>query len=151
MPALISGTQALGEPRYPSLKGIMGARGKEIATLSLAEVKETGRHLGVTFNDVVLAVAAGGLRELSLRYDGHADRPLMATVPVSTDKSTERVTVNEIGGIMVSLPVHIDDPLERVGGKREEIVAGEEQRAVLAFLDDHDFRPLRQRPARRMS
>ena len=26
MPALISGTQALGEPRYPSLKGIMAAR-----------------------------------------------------------------------------------------------------------------------------
>jgi electron transfer flavoprotein beta subunit len=38
LPALISGTQALGEPRYPSLKGIMAARGKEIATLSLADV-----------------------------------------------------------------------------------------------------------------
>lgn len=38
MPALISGTQALGEPRYPSLKGIMGARSKEIATLSLADL-----------------------------------------------------------------------------------------------------------------
>lgn len=84
------------------------------ATLSLAEMKQTGKQLGVTFNDVVLAVAAGGLRELLLRYDSHADRPLMATVPVSTDKSTERVTGNEIGGIMVSLPVHIADPLERV-------------------------------------
>ena len=38
MPALISGTQALGEPRYPSLKGIMAARGKEIVTLSLADL-----------------------------------------------------------------------------------------------------------------
>ena len=38
MPALISGTQALGEPRYPSLKGIMAARAKEIATLSLADL-----------------------------------------------------------------------------------------------------------------
>jgi electron transfer flavoprotein beta subunit len=37
-PALISGTQALGEPRYPSLKGIMAARNKEIATLSLADL-----------------------------------------------------------------------------------------------------------------
>ncbi len=45
------------------------------ATLSLAEVKETAKKLGVTFNDVVLAVAAGGLRELLLRYDGRADRP----------------------------------------------------------------------------
>ncbi len=38
MPALISGTQALGEPRYPSLKGIMAARSKEIVTLSLADL-----------------------------------------------------------------------------------------------------------------
>jgi electron transfer flavoprotein beta subunit len=38
MPALISGTQALGEPRYPSLKGIMAARSKEITTLSLADL-----------------------------------------------------------------------------------------------------------------
>jgi electron transfer flavoprotein beta subunit len=38
MPALISGTQALGEPRYPSLKGIMAARSKEIRTLSLADL-----------------------------------------------------------------------------------------------------------------
>ena len=38
MPALISGTQALGEPRYPSLKGIMAARSKEIPTLSLADL-----------------------------------------------------------------------------------------------------------------
>ena len=84
------------------------------ATLSLAEVKETAKHLGVTFNDVVLAVAAGGLRELMLRYDGHADRPILATVPVSTDRSTERITGNEIGGMMVSLPVHMPDPMERV-------------------------------------
>ena len=84
------------------------------ATLSLAEVKETAKQLGVTFNDVVLAVAAGGLRELLLRYDGRADRPIIASVPVSTDKSAERITGNEIGGLTVSLPVHVDDPLERV-------------------------------------
>ena len=84
------------------------------ASLSLAEVKETAKHLGVTFNDIILATAAGGLRELLLRYDGRADRPLMASVPVSTDRSADRVTGNEIGGLSVSLPVHIDDPLERV-------------------------------------
>jgi electron transfer flavoprotein beta subunit len=38
MPAFISCTQALGEPRYPSLKGIMAARSKEIATRSLADL-----------------------------------------------------------------------------------------------------------------
>ncbi len=38
----------------------------------------------------------------------------MATVPISTDKSPDRITGNEISGMTVSLPVHIDDPLERV-------------------------------------
>jgi electron transfer flavoprotein beta subunit len=38
MPALIVCTQALGEPRYPSLKGIMAARSKEIVTKSLADL-----------------------------------------------------------------------------------------------------------------
>jgi diacylglycerol O-acyltransferase / wax synthase len=84
------------------------------ASLSLAEIKETAKHLGVTFNDIVLAMAAGGLRELLLRYDGRADRPILASVPVSTDRSADRVTGNEISGLAVSLPVHIDDPLERV-------------------------------------
>jgi len=38
MPALISGTQALGAPRYPSLKGIMAARSKEIVTRSASDL-----------------------------------------------------------------------------------------------------------------
>ena len=84
------------------------------ASLSLAEVKETAKHLGVTFNDIILAMAAGGLRELLLRYDGRADRPIFASVPVATDRSADRITGNEISGLAVSLPVHIDDPLERV-------------------------------------
>jgi diacylglycerol O-acyltransferase / wax synthase len=68
----------------------------------------------VTFNDIVVATAAGGLRELLLRYDGRADRPILATVPISADKSPDRITGNEIGGLTVSLPVHIDDPRERI-------------------------------------
>jgi electron transfer flavoprotein beta subunit len=38
MPAVVGCTQALGEPRYPTLKGIMGARSKEIVTRSLADL-----------------------------------------------------------------------------------------------------------------
>ena len=38
MPAVISCTQVLGEPRYPSLKGIMAARSKEITTRSVADL-----------------------------------------------------------------------------------------------------------------
>ena len=38
MPAVIACTQALGAPRYPSLKGIMAARSREIAARSLADM-----------------------------------------------------------------------------------------------------------------
>jgi electron transfer flavoprotein beta subunit len=38
MPAVVMGTQLLGEPRYPSLRGIMGARSKEILTRSIADL-----------------------------------------------------------------------------------------------------------------
>lgn len=38
MPALISCTQALGEPRYPSLKGIMAARSRTIETRGLSDL-----------------------------------------------------------------------------------------------------------------
>ncbi|MGC8633530.1 MAG: electron transfer flavoprotein subunit beta/FixA family protein [Candidatus Limnocylindrales bacterium] len=38
MPALVAGTQLLGEPRYPSLRGIMQARSREIAIWSLADL-----------------------------------------------------------------------------------------------------------------
>jgi electron transfer flavoprotein beta subunit len=37
-PALIGATQALGAPRYPTLKGIMGARSKEVAQKTLADL-----------------------------------------------------------------------------------------------------------------
>ncbi|WP_197499764.1 wax ester/triacylglycerol synthase family O-acyltransferase [Mycobacterium sp. E2989] len=82
------------------------------ATLPLADVKATAKALGITVNDAILAMAAGGLRTLLLAYDGTADRPLIASVPTATDKS-DRITGNEISGLMISLPVHIDDPAER--------------------------------------
>jgi diacylglycerol O-acyltransferase / wax synthase len=84
------------------------------ATLSLADAKETAKRLNVTFNDLVLATVAGALRDLLLRYDGRADRPLLSNVPVSTDKSADRISGNALSGLPVSLPVHVDDPIERV-------------------------------------
>jgi electron transfer flavoprotein beta subunit len=46
MPALIVGTQLLGEPRYPSLKGIMAARSKEVVTKSAADLGLDAGALG---------------------------------------------------------------------------------------------------------
>jgi WS/DGAT/MGAT family acyltransferase len=95
------------------------------ATLALADVKETGRRLGATINDMVLAMSTGALRTLLLRYDGEAD-PLLASVPVSFDFSPERISGNRFSGMLVALPVDLDDPLERVQTCHQNAIAAKE-------------------------
>src|SRR5436309_1689155 len=46
MPALVVATQALGEPRYPSLKGIMAARSKSLQTQTLADIEVSDGPVG---------------------------------------------------------------------------------------------------------
>jgi diacylglycerol O-acyltransferase / wax synthase len=101
------------------------------ATLDLAEVKAIGKQLGVTINDMVLAISAGALRALLLKYDGHADEPLLSGVPLSIDTSPERISGNAIGTIVISLPVHVADPLEWVRLARVGAMIGKENTALL--------------------
>ncbi|TQK29978.1 wax ester/triacylglycerol synthase family O-acyltransferase [Arthrobacter sp. SLBN-53] len=84
------------------------------ASLSLADVKSTGKHLGATINDMVLALASGALRKLQLQYDGKADHPLLASVPMSFDFSPDRISGNRFTGVLMALPVDLDNPLDRV-------------------------------------
>jgi diacylglycerol O-acyltransferase len=96
------------------------------ATLALADVKETGKRLGATINDLVLATSAGALRTLLLRYDGHADHPLLTSVPVSYDFSPDRISGNRFTGVLVALPTHLDNPLDRVTETRRAAGAAKE-------------------------
>jgi WS/DGAT/MGAT family acyltransferase len=95
------------------------------ATLALADVKETGKRLGATINDMVLAMSSGALRTLLLRYDGNAE-PLLASVPMSFDFSPERISGNRFTGVLVGLPTDSDDPLERVRCCHENAIAAKE-------------------------
>jgi WS/DGAT/MGAT family acyltransferase len=100
------------------------------ATLALADVKETGKRLGATINDMVLAMSTGALRKLSLRYDGKAD-PLLASVPMSFDFSTERISGNYFTGVLVGLPVDLDDPRERVQACHENAASAKESNQLM--------------------
>ncbi|WP_406813099.1 WS/DGAT/MGAT family O-acyltransferase [Mycobacterium sp. M23085] len=100
------------------------------ATLALADVKETGKRLGATINDMVLAMATGALRTLLLRYDGKAE-PLLASVPMSFDFSPERISGNRFTGVLVGLPTNADDPLERVRCCHENAIAAKESNQLM--------------------
>jgi diacylglycerol O-acyltransferase len=100
------------------------------ATLALADVKETGKRLGATINDMVLAMSSGALRTLLLRYDGNAE-PLLASVPMSFDFSPERISGNRFTGVLVGLPTDSDDPLERVRCCHENAIAAKESNQLM--------------------
>ncbi len=61
LPALVSVTKSINEPRYPSLKGIMGAKKKTIAALGLADValEQPVGSVGAKTEVVALVPAAG--------------------------------------------------------------------------------------------
>lgn len=100
------------------------------ATLAFADVKQTGKRLGATINDMVLAISTGALRTLLLRYDGTAE-PLLASVPVSYDFSPERISGNRFTGMLVALPSDADDPLERVRLSHENAVSAKESHHLM--------------------
>ena len=47
LPAVVSVTEKINEPRFPSFKGIMAAKKKEVTTLTLAEIGVEGDEVGV--------------------------------------------------------------------------------------------------------
>jgi diacylglycerol O-acyltransferase / wax synthase len=96
------------------------------ASLALADIKGTSKHLGVSINDLVLAISAGALRKLLLQYDGNADHPLLASVPMSFDFSRERISGNFFTGVLIPVPVDCAEPLERVRMAHEAAVSAKE-------------------------
>jgi electron transfer flavoprotein beta subunit len=60
LPALISVTDQINEPRYPSFKGIMAAKKKPVQTLSLSD-------LGISPDDVGLSAAWTTVQEVTAR------------------------------------------------------------------------------------
>ena len=83
--------------------------------LPLADMKRAKSALGVTLNDVFLAVCGGALRAyLADEEGGVPAESLVASVPVNTDPGATRRTVgNRVGHLSVSLCTHVADPAER--------------------------------------
>lgn len=83
--------------------------------LPLSGFQELRAAFGCTFNDLVLAVAAGGLRRYLDRCGEVYRRPLVASVPVATDElDAARLGGNKVSSLLVSLCTDIADPVDRL-------------------------------------
>jgi hypothetical protein len=80
---------------------------------------------------MVLAMSSGALRKLQLHYEGKADHPLLASVPMSFDFSPERIWGNRFTGVLMALPVDIDDPVQRVRRASETAALAKESNQLI--------------------
>ena len=118
---------AVSAPTTPWNKSITPHRRLALRSTPLDTVKALKSDLGVTLNDVVMAVVAGGLREYLVLHDALPERPLRAMVPVSLRTGTEADPwTNRVSSIFVDIPTHLDDPIERVHAVHESMNAAKE-------------------------
>lgn len=80
LPAVISVTEKINEPRFPSFKGIMAAKKKEVTTLTLAEI-------GVEADEVGLA---------------NAGTTVLASTPKPPKTAGEKITDEGDGGTKIA-------------------------------------------------
>jgi diacylglycerol O-acyltransferase len=84
-------------------------------SLSLDQVKAVKNELGITVNDVVMAVCTTALREWLLERDELPADPLVAMVPVSVRSEEERGTYgNRVSTMIVTLPTNEPDARARL-------------------------------------
>jgi WS/DGAT/MGAT family acyltransferase len=102
---------------------------------SLVELRAIARHHRVSFNDVVLAACAGGIRRF-LERRGEAPVALKTMVPVNLRRSgADAGTLgNKIAFLFVELPCDEPDPLQRL--RRVHIAMDERKRLGVAYGAD---------------
>ena len=109
-PPPLSGAKAPWNGRLTPRRTVATAR------LPLQDFKHVKSAFGCTLNDVLLAVAAGGLRRSAAREGFPLDKPLVTAIPSAIDApdAPPRLSGNHVTQFFTSLCTDIDDPVERL-------------------------------------
>jgi len=110
-----AGGRPLRAPHAPFNASVSARRNLAMARLPLSEIKQIKRALGVTVNDVVLAIAGGALRRYLERGNALPSDSLTAVCPISVRTEMEMGDMNnKVSAMWCTLGTHLPDPLERV-------------------------------------
>jgi diacylglycerol O-acyltransferase len=107
-PSVLEATTARA-PKTPFNGPISPHRRLAFGQLPLDLVKSLKNELGVTVNDVVVALCAGAVREWLLERDALPEEPLVAMVPVSVRSDEQRGQFGNRIGVMI-VPIATDEP-----------------------------------------
>lgn len=100
-------------PRSILNQKVSGSRRFAAQSYDLPRIKAIGKALGVTINDVVMAMCAGALRSYLLELNALPAKPLIAMVPMSLRRD-DSDGGNQISMILANLGTHLADPKARL-------------------------------------
>jgi WS/DGAT/MGAT family acyltransferase len=119
-------------PRTPMNVSLSARRTFAMTTLDFEDLRTVRRVLGVTINDVFLAVCGGAVRMYLASLGRVPRRPLVASVPLATDLDGDvHLGGNHVDNLYVTIGTDITDPIERVRRVAEISSAAKAVRAVL--------------------
>ncbi|MFN8082571.1 MAG: wax ester/triacylglycerol synthase family O-acyltransferase [Kineosporiaceae bacterium] len=98
----------------------------------LAALRSAGHAAGGSVNDAYLAVLLGGLRRYHERH-GVAIEELPITVPVSLRRADDPMGGNRFAGAMLSGPIGIVDPADRIAAIRGAVLSQLNEPALDSF------------------
>ena len=111
-------------PRSSLNCSIDGARRFVAQSWPFARIRAVGKAFDGTFNDAVLAMCAGALREYLQTQAELPDESLKAMVPVSLRQAGDLEAGNAVAAISADLATNIADPAQRFRAIQSSVRAG---------------------------
>jgi diacylglycerol O-acyltransferase / wax synthase len=106
---------SLAAPRTRFNTSVTPHRNWSFVEFDLAAIKQVKTRCGVTVNDVILAICAGGLRRYLLEKGELPRSSLVAMLPVNIrDESQAGTQGNKVSAMLAALATDIEDPRERL-------------------------------------
>ena len=126
--ALLAQTSVLpySAPRTMLNVPITGARRVAAQSWDMARITKVRKALGVTLNDLVLAMCSGALRRYLIAADALPDEPLVASVPVAMKTQEAGREGNAITFVLCNLGTDLDDAHARLETITESMRATKE-------------------------
>ena len=123
-------------PRTPFNGRISAHRSFSFGSLPLDSVKALKNELGITVNDVVVALCATAVRDWLSQRDALPEDPLVAMVPMSVRTEAEKSSYgNRVSMMIVPIPTNVEDPRERLMTAHETLKSAKQRhRAMPASL-----------------
>ena len=133
--AVLNLGRTVGVPERTLSGPLSGHRSWRVVRGELAVAKRLAHELDATVNDVLLALAAGGVRDLLLaRGLDPTAQPVRSLVPVSLRSEDPAAPGNVLTGVVTALPVAEPDLFARVRALTQELTALKEQDAGAGAL-----------------